>query len=251
MNIIRVSALNTNYIWILYNYSNECIVIDPGEAVAVLKILKRFQLVLRAILLTHNHPDHVNGVSALMQYFPKTIIYGPLETKNNSVHFLVSEGDDFLLLQKKFRVFHFPGHTLGHIGFYSAPWLFCGDTVFSAGCGMFCAELAQKMYESFVKIRHFPCNTLIFSGHEYTLLNVNFAISMLPHDQFIINYRNRVIKLRENNKATVPTTIDLELKVNPFFRCNNIDVKRSLNLSSDIKEKWQVFYELRKKKDLF
>ncbi|WHL24887.1 MAG: hydroxyacylglutathione hydrolase [Candidatus Blochmannia vicinus] len=251
MNIIRVPALNTNYIWILYNYRNECIVVDPGEAIAVLKILKRFQFVLRAILLTHNHADHVNGVSTLIQYFPKTIIYGPEETKNSCIHVVVSEGDDFILLQKKFRVFHFPGHTLGHIGFYSAPWLFCGDTVFSAGCGTFCAGLAKKMYESFIKIQNFPCNTLIFSGHEYTLLNVNFAIFMLPHDQFIINYRNKVIKLREKNKSTVPTTVGLELKVNPFFRCSNVDIRRSLHLSSDIKEKWQIFYELRKKKDLF
>ncbi|URJ29675.1 hydroxyacylglutathione hydrolase [Blochmannia endosymbiont of Camponotus modoc] len=251
MNIIRVPVLSTNYIWLLYNYKNECIIIDPGEAIKVLGILKKFQFRLRAILLTHNHIDHVNGVAPLIQHFPKTIVYGPTETKNNGSHFLVSEGDDFVLLQKKFKVLNLPGHTLGHIGFYSAPWLFCGDTVFSVGCGKICIGFAQHMYESFLKIKHLPHNTLICSGHEYTLSNVNFAISILPQDQSIINYRNKIFKLYKNKQPTVPTTLNLELKVNPFFRCGNSDIKKSLNLPCNLKEEWQVFSELRKKKDSF
>ncbi|URJ28498.1 hydroxyacylglutathione hydrolase [Blochmannia endosymbiont of Camponotus sp. C-046] len=251
MNIIRVRVFNTNYIWFLYNYRGECIIVDPGEAVKVLNILKKLQFKLRAILLTHNHFDHINGVFSLTRYFPKTIVYGPMETKNNGAHCLVSEGDDFVLLQKKFKVINLTGHTLGHIGFYSAPWLFCGDTVFSAGCGKICVGFAQQMYESFLKIKHLPRNTLIFSGHEYTLSNINFAISILPRDQSIIDYCNKIIKLSKNNQPTVPTTVNLERKINPFFCCDNLDIKKSLNLPFNLKEEWQVFSALRNKKDSF
>ncbi|WP_159714487.1 hydroxyacylglutathione hydrolase [Blochmannia endosymbiont of Camponotus nipponensis] len=251
MNIIRIPALTTNYIWLLYNYRNECIIIDPGETIQILNILNKFKFKLRAILLTHNHSDHVNGVDTLIQYFPKTTVYGPMETKNSGAKILVSEGDYFTLLQKKFTVLNLSGHTLGHIGFYSEPWLFCGDTVFSAGCGKIYDGTIRHMYESFIKIKNLPHNTLIFSGHEYTLSNLKFATFVLPQDQFITNYYKKIIKLRENNQPTVPTTIKLELTINPFFRCNHLDIKKSLNLSPDIKEEWQIFYELRKKKDSF
>lgn len=251
MNIIRIPSLQTNYIWILYNNNNECIIIDPGESIKILKILKKFKYILRAILLTHNHHDHVNGVDTLIQHYPKTIIYGPEETKHKGTNILVVNGHNFTLLQKKFTVLSLPGHTLGHIGFYSAPWLFCGDTIFSAGCGKFEKKYAKNMYTSFLKISTLPRNTLIFSGHEYTLSNTKFAVSILPQDASIINYHHKTIELRKNNQPTVPTTLDLELKINIFFRCNHIDIRKSLNFFPKIEEKWKMFYELRRRKDLF
>lgn len=251
MNIIKIPALQNNYIWLLYNHNNECILIDPGEIIQILKVIKKLRLFLRAILLTHNHDDHVNGVYALIKRYPKITIFGPTETKNKGTNYLVSEGDNFTLLQKKFTVFHFPGHTPGHIGFYSTPWLFCGDTIFSAGCGTFNKKLAQKMYASFLKISNFPYNTLIFSGHEYTLFNIIFAISILPQDKHIINYYHKIIKLRKNNQSTIPTTLEIELKINLFLRCNDINVKKSLNSFPKLGEEWKTFYELRKRKNLF
>lgn len=251
MNIIRIPALQTNYIWLLYNYKNECIIIDPGETTQILQVIKKFNFFLKAILLTHDHNDHVDGITTLIKYYPKTIIYGPIETKNKGANVLVSEGDSFTLLQKKFTVFHLPGHTPNHIGFYSAPWLFCGDTVFSAGCGKFNEEFAKQMYMSFIKISKLPYNTLIFSGHEYTLSNIHFAITILPQDKFIVDYYHNITKLRENHQSTIPTTLNLELKINIFFRCNDINIKKSLNLFPKIGEEWKIFFELRKKKDAF
>lgn len=251
MNIISIAALHTNYIWVIYNSKNSCILIDPGESKKTLKILKKFKFSVQAILLTHNHNDHTNGINALIRHFPNVIIYGPAETRRNGANILVSEGDEFTLLQKKFKVLHLPGHTSGHIGFYTIPWLFCGDTVFSAGCGTFNKKYAKKMHASFVKISKLPKNTLIFSGHEYTLSNINFIMSILPKKQCIINYYQKIILLRKNNQPTIPTTLNLELKINPFFQCNHIDIKKSLHCFPRIQEEWKIFSQLRIKKDLF
>lgn len=251
MNIIRISALQTNYIWFLYNNKKECILIDPGETTKILQILKKYKFILKAILLTHNHNDHVDGVHTLTQHYPNTIVFGPFETKNQGANIIISEGDNFNLLQKKFTIFHFPGHTSGHIGFYCPPWLFCGDTIFSAGCGNFKIKFAQQMYDSFIKISKLPHETIIFSGHEYTLSNINFAASILPTDKSIINYYHKILKLRKNNQPTIPTTLNLELKINIFLRCNDINIKKSLHYFPKYKEDWKIFAKLRKKKDLF
>lgn len=252
MNIIRIPTLQTNYVWLLHNQHHECIIIDPGETDQIFQILKKFKFNVKAILLTHNHNDHTGGVYTLIKYYPKTIVYGPKETVNPIFNVVVvSEGDNFILLHKKFVTLSLPGHTPGHIGFYSIPWLFCGDTVFSAGCGTFSKTSAYNMYASFLKIRTLPNNTLIFSGHEYTLSNINFAISILPKDISIINYYYKIIKLRKNNHPTIPTTLKLESKINIFFRFNHIDIKNSLNFFPNIEEEWKIFYELRRKKDSF
>lgn len=251
MNIIRIPAFEDNYIWLIYNKINECIVVDPGESTKILKILKKLRLSLKAILLTHNHYDHIHGIKVLKQYFPDIEIYGSIETKNKGATRIVTEKDEFIVLNKKIKVFNFPGHTENHIGFYFNSMLFCGDTVFSAGCGKIQTGLAQKMYESFLKIKNLPKDTLIYSGHEYTLSNINFVMSILPKNKIITEYQNQVINLRKLGKSTVPTTLQLELKINPFFRCDNIDIKKALCFFPTIKEEWKIFYKLRKKKDKF
>lgn len=252
MKIMRIPALENNYIWLLYNKNNECILIDPGESLQVLQILQKFKFILQAILLTHDHQDHVNGIHMLIQYYPNVSIYGPIETKHQHPNIsVVSEKDNLILLNKKFRIINLPGHTSNHIGFYSIPWLFCGDTVFSAGCGKFKDEHAQSMYTSFLKISTFPHNTLIFCGHEYTLSNINFAISILPNNKYIINYHHKVIELIKNNKPTIPTQLSIELQINIFFNCNHTDIKKNLNFFPKIEEEWQLFLMLRKKKDAY
>lgn len=253
MNVIKVSSFTNNYIWIVYDNSNNCIIIDPGETIALLQILKKLQLVVTAILLTHNHYDHINGVHILVQNFPKAIIYGPTVLKNQSTSVSVSEGDNFFLLNKKMQVFNFPGHTKNHIGFYfNSILLFCGDTVFSAGCGKIQKGLAQQMYKSFLKIKNFPDNTLIYSGHEYTLSNINFVSSILPNNRAVSNYRDKVINLRNLGQSTIPTNLKLELQINPFFNCNNVEIKKALCcFPKKAEEEWKVFQKLRKKKDEF
>lgn len=250
-NIIGIPALQSNYIWMIYDNTNDCIIIDPGESIRVLNILKKLKLSLKAILLTHNHYDHIDGVNKLIQFFPKATVYGPQEIQHCNINYTVSEGDNILLLNKKFKVFNFTGHTKNHIGFYYNNNLFCGDTVFSAGCGKIQIGLEKQMYESFLKIKNFPDNTLIYSGHEYTLSNINFVSSMLPYNNDIINYKNKITNLKKLNKTTIPTTLKLELKINPFFYCNNIDLKKALGVFPKSGEEWKIFYTLRKKKDEF
>lgn len=251
MNIIRITAFKTNYIWMIYNNTNDCIIIDPGETTTVLNILNRLRLSPKAILLTHNHYDHVAGVYVLIKIFPKITVYGPEETKNQGTNVVVSEGDNFTILNQKITVFNFPGHTNNHIGFYYDSKLFCGDTIFSAGCGKIQNGLTQQMYKSFLKIKQFPDNTLIYSGHEYTLSNINFISSILPNNSAIINYKNHVINLIKSKKSTVPTTLELELSINPFLRCDHLDVKQALHFFPKIGKEWQIFSELRKRKDTF
>lgn len=251
MHIIGISALKTNYIWIILNYTNECVIVDPGESKIVLKILKKYQLILKAILLTHNHSDHTDGVNILTYYFPKIIVYGPLETQNQGTNIIVSGGDTFTTLNKKITVLDLTGHTKNHIGFYHYPYLFCGDTVFSAGCGSVKPKLIQSMYKSLLKIKNLPKNTLIYSGHEYTLSNINFAISILPKNKNFINYRKQVLKLLKKKRPTIPTTLELELQVNPFFLCHHPDIQQSIQLFAKTEEEWKVFKELRQKKDIF
>lgn len=252
MNIIRIPALKDNYIWLIYNKNNECILIDPGESIQVLKIIQKFQFTLFAILLTHCHNDHTDGIYTLIQHYPNVIVYGPIETKyQHSKISIISEKDNLMLLGKKFKIINLPGHTSNHIGFYSAPWLFCGDTIFSAGCGKFNDEHAQSMYMSFLKISAYPHNTLIFCGHEYTLSNIKFAISILPTNKKIIDYYHKVSTLTKNNQSTIPTTLSLELQINIFFNYNHIDIKKHLNFFPKTGEEWKLFSMLRKQKDLY
>ncbi|CAD83737.1 probable hydroxyacylglutathione hydrolase [Candidatus Blochmanniella floridana] len=252
MNIIKCISLQTNYIWIIYNHIRQCIIIDPGESLKVIKMLNHLQLIPEAILLTHNHRDHTNGVFTLIQHFPKIKIYGPIETQNqNFATITVSEGDTLQILNQEIKVLNFPGHTPHHIGFYYKSWLFSGDTIFSAGCGTIQTGYTQAMYKSLLKIQCLPKNTLIYSGHEYTLLNLNFAISILPQDTLIINYLKKITKVLKKNKLLQPTTLQLELKINPFLRCNDINIQKSLNLFPKPGEEWKILQALRNKKDLY
>lgn len=252
MNIIQIKALKTNYIWMIYNNNNECIIIDPGESTVIFKVLKTLQFSLKAILLTHNHYDHVAGVKKLIQCFPNIEIYGSKETENEGTNQIVKEGDNFVLLNNiKITILHLPGHTEQHIGFYFNSKLFCGDTVFSAGCGKVQTGLIKSMYHSFLKIKNLPKDTLIYSGHEYTLSNINFVRSILPKNQTIINYQKKIIKLRKYGKSTIPTELNLELKINPFFRCADFEIQKSLNLFPEKKNEWKIFSQLRKQKDIF
>lgn len=253
MNIIRIKSLKTNYIWIIYNNKNDCIIIDPGEYIKILKIIKKLRLTIKSILITHNHSDHTNGILMLLRYFPKIEVYGPLKSQYKNIKItIVGEGDNLILLNKKIQILDLPGHTAYHIGFYCNPYLFCGDTVFSAGCGKVQIGYMQDMYKSILKIKKLPHNTLICCGHEYTLSNINFAASILSHNKLIINYYHRIINYIAQNKPIPITRLSLELKINPFFRCDHIDTKQELQiLPSLFEDEWKIFKRLRERKDIF
>ncbi|MCR3755800.1 MAG: hydroxyacylglutathione hydrolase GloB [Sodalis sp. Psp] len=250
MNLISIPALADNYIWLLYNDKRQCLVVDPGEAAPVLKVLSDRHLTPVAIFLTHHHYDHVGGVAEFQRYFPVPV-YGPEETCDKSATQIVSEGDSLIVLDQTFRILAFPGHTLGHIGFYGAPWLFCGDTVFSAGCGRLFEGTPKQMYTSLQKINQFPSETLICAAHEYTLSNLQFASFLLPRDKIIAGYQSKIKQLRLRNQPSLPTTLHLERLINLFLRCHDIDLQKKLNTYSSPGEEWNVFAALREKKDKF
>lgn len=249
MRICKVSALTNNCIWILYNQKKYSIIIDPGDATPVLNIINKKCLIPIAIFLTHHHDDHVNGVVEILKHF-NINVYGPQETKNKGTTKIVSEKDSIKLLNKNFNVLFLPGHTLGHIGFYSYPWLFCGDSFFSGGCGRLIEGSYKQMYNSIKKINKLPSKTLIYSGHEYIFDNLNFALSVLKKDKFIKKYLNKLKKLNLQNKPILPTCLFIERKINIFLRCNEIVLKKSLNYSNSCSD-LLIFKTLRKKKDNF
>lgn len=182
MNLISIPAFQDNYIWVVSDDSRRCVIVDPGETAPVLAAIEENNWQPEAILLTHHHHDHVGGVKELRQKFPQLVVYGPAETQDKGSTDIVSDGDSITLLGHEFSIFATPGHTLGHICFYSKPYLFCGDTMFSGGCGRLFEGTADQMYQSFMKINALPADTLICCAHEYTLANMKFALSILPDD---------------------------------------------------------------------
>jgi len=251
MNLNSIPAFQDNYIWVLNDGTGRCLIVDPGEAAPVLKAIEANNWQPEAILLTHHHNDHVGGVAELHRRFPNLIVYGPEETRNKGTTKIVADGDRINILEHEFHVFATPGHTSGHVCFYSAPWLFCGDTLFSGGCGRLFEGTAAQMYQSLQRINALPEDTLICCAHEYTLSNMKFALSVLPHDVFINEYYREVNELRVKNQMTLPTTLKKERKINLFLRTDDIDLINEIDKETKLLQSEQRFAWLRSKKDNF
>lgn len=251
MNLNSIPALQDNYIWTLTDDEDKCLIVDPGEAQPVLEKLASNGWQPVAILLTHHHNDHTGGVKILREHFPQLAVYGPQETAEKGTTTVVSEGDKVTVLGLTFDVIHTPGHTLGHISYYSAPYLFCGDTLFSGGCGRLFEGTAEQMYDSFQKLNQLPGETRVCCAHEYTLSNLKFAAAILPHDPQIIAEYQKIKDLRAENGISLPTKLAHERTINLFLRTQDIDLKRALNVNLDDEPVWQTFAVLREKKDAF
>ena len=251
MNLISIPAFQDNYIWVLTNDEGRCIIVDPGEAEPVLKAIEQNQWQPEAILLTHHHHDHVDGVAAICAKFPHLVVYGPAETQNKGTTRVVEDGEKILILESEFSVIATPGHTLGHISFFSFPYLFCGDTMFSGGCGRLFEGTPAQMYQSFQKINALPDDTLICCAHEYTLANMKFAMHLLPEDVSIQDYYRKVNELRAKNQITLPVILKNERKINLFLRANDIDLISKFNEETNMQQPEQCFAWLRAKKDNF
>ncbi|NMW84980.1 hydroxyacylglutathione hydrolase [Peptoniphilus sp. AGMB00490] len=217
MNINYIKAFEDNYIWTIER-EDKIIVVDPGDSVPVLNYLKNKKLV--AILLTHKHMDHVGGVQELKNKCGAKV-YGPVETKEyNDV--TVKEDDEFEVLDEIFKVILTAGHTEGHISYLMGDNLFCGDALFLAGCGRVFTKDYKKSYEGLLKLKSLDDDTKVYPAHEYSLSNLEFAKSVISNEDLDREYE-RVKKLREENKITLPSTIGKEKKINPFLLARDLE----------------------------
>ena len=253
INIEPIEAFSDNYIWLLTTNEGS-LVIDPGESNNLLKILKEKDLDLKAILITHHHYDHTGGIEEILS--SKSIdVYGP-NNNINSINKRVSNKSKINLLGIEFEVIEIPGHTLDHIAFYSEnngnPILFCGDTLFAGGCGRVFEGTFEQMYDSLSILKKLPMNTKVYSGHEYTESNLKFATNVEPLNQKLISRYNEVIKLRRQGLSTLPTTIELELETNPFFRVDQNEIQKLISEKfSTPKNNKDIFTAVRQWKDNF
>lgn len=252
-SIHPVPAFNDNYIWVLVNDAKQAIVVDPGEATPVLVFLNQLKLTLNAILITHKHHDHTGGISDLIAEFPKTSVFSSSVMQITQTTHCVSDNDVIHINGYDFRVIAIPGHTLEHVAYYSKPFLFCGDTLFTNGCGKIFEGTAEQMLQSLKKLTALPDDTQIYCGHEYTLSNIKFALHVEPKNQQLQKRFEAVKQLRSQNKPTVPSTMQLEKLTNPFLRCHEPSVIAAVSqrVGRKLNSEIEVFSELRQWKNKF
>lgn len=222
--IIAIPAFSDNYIWLLHNGQN-AVVVDPGDAVPVIAALQQLRLNLCAILITHHHSDHIDGVAALLQH-QATPIYAPQYEHFAFEHTKLAEGDMVVLphIGLTFNVMWLPGHTLGHIAYVNDDYLFCGDTLFGAGCGRLFEGSPAQMLHSLQRLKSLSPATQVFCTHEYTAKNIDFALTLDPTNADLIDRKQQVKKLIAQQTPSLPSTIELELKTNPFLRCDQASI---------------------------
>jgi hydroxyacylglutathione hydrolase len=223
LTLTPLPAFDDNYLWLLDN-GREALVVDPGDAAPVAAALDARGLTLAGILLTHHHGDHVGGVDALRPRLQGPI-YAPAGEKMPEPVTRVHGGQTVDLLGLRFAVMDVPGHTAGHIAYFAAqvpggdPLLFCGDTLFSAGCGRLFEGTPAQMHASLQSLAALPGQTRVCCAHEYTLSNLRFALAAEPGNARLAEHAGRCQALRAEGRPTLPSTIALEREINPFLRC--------------------------------
>lgn len=225
MKLTALPAFTDNYIWMLHD-AGEALVVDPGDAAPVAAALGRNGLTLTAILVTHRHPDHVGGLSALQT--GGIPVYGPRHEAIEGITHKVGDGDTVTWQGLSFSVMDVPGHTAGHIAYVldaglggnpSPPVAFVGDTLFSGGCGRLFDGRMDQLFDSLGRLARLPDDTVICAAHEYTLANLRFAKAVEPHNPALDAYVSRCEAIRARGEPTLPTTLRQEKAVNPFLRC--------------------------------
>ena len=252
LSVEPIKAYTDNYIW-LVSTNEGSIVVDPGESKEILNLIDSNEIDLKGVLITHHHYDHTNGLLDLTNKM-NLEVYGP--EKIEGINNIVNESDKFSLIGINFEVIEIPGHTLDHLAFYSPnnedPILFCGDTLFAGGCGRVFEGTFEQMFMSLKKISKYPKETKVFCGHEYTLSNLKFALEVDKDNKDLVNEFNNIEKLISSDIPSLPTNLNKELKLNPFLRCHDIDIKNKVIEKFDIiDDELQIFTALRKWKDNF
>lgn len=253
-HVTAIKAFQDNYIWCLHN-EQYAYVVDPGDAQPVIEFCQTDQLTLSGILVTHHHWDHTNGLPDLINTYGDIPIYGPPNPAIVAVNQRLSQ-DDTLSLDKlnlHFKVIEVPGHTLDHIAYYCEGMLFCGDTLFSAGCGRLFEGSPQQMYRSLTALAALPGDTLVYCTHEYTLANINFALAVEPMNKALIEHHQWAQHQRAAKCPTLPSSIARERDINPFLRCQFDSVRQALALHGQtaLGTEEDTFAALRRWKDQY
>lgn len=231
MNIVALPAFADNYIWLLHD-GQHALVVDPGDDLPVRKALHKLGLRLEAILVTHHHADHVGGVQAL-HAATGAAVHGPSRESIPGSCVPHRGGDVIELMRLPWTVFDVPGHTAGHIVWFcpdmgGTPVLFSGDTLFSGGCGRLFEGTPADMLASLDKLATLPAETRVYCAHEYTLSNLAFARAVEPDNPELIRYDDECRSLRARGLPTLPTSIGLERRINPFLRSREDKVRRTI-----------------------
>lgn len=254
INILPLPAFEDNYIWVMFNHSH-CVVVDPGDAQVVIDFVEKFNLTLSTALITHHHPDHIGGLGALLKYNTGLQIVGPDSAKIPHVNKVVNHNACLFLteLGAEFKVMEVPGHTQDHVMYYSENTLFCGDTLFSIGCGRIFEGTPTQLFQSIQQITKLPEATQIYCTHEYTLANIEFALTVEPNNPELKNYQIWAQRQRDINIPTIPTTLSQQLAMNPFLRVKFPPVVQFAERRKGQKglENAEVFTQLRLAKDQF
>ncbi|MBD2253156.1 hydroxyacylglutathione hydrolase [Nostoc parmelioides] len=257
MQVIRLAALSDNYIFLLHDsQKNIAAVVDPAEAEPVLKQLAQLNAELVAIFNTHHHNDHVGGNQQLIQNFPQVKVYGGAKDKGRipGQQVFLEPGDRVPFADRVAKVIFVPGHTRAHIAYYFPPQtadtpgeLFCGDTLFAGGCGRLFEGTPAQMVESLTKLRSLPENTRVWCAHEYTLKNLQFALSVDSENTELQKRFDEVKTKRSQGIATVPSLLGVEKLTNPFLRWEQPSLQSAVNSNDPV----QTFARIRGLKDKF
>ncbi len=256
LNVRPVRAFADNYIWLIDAPAapGQVIAVDPGDAAPVFAELEASSASLAAILLTHHHNDHIGGVPALLRKV-SVPVFGPDDDRIASCSQTLRDGERCELpeLGLSFEILQVPGHTLSHIAFFGHGVLFCGDTLFSAGCGRMFEGTPTQMTASLQRLRDLPADTRVFCGHEYTAANLQFALAVEPDNENALGYQGAVRRVRDAGKPSLPSTLALETRVNPFLRCDNPRVRAAAEAHAGmpLPSPAHVFAVLRAWKDSF
>ncbi|WP_310733601.1 MULTISPECIES: hydroxyacylglutathione hydrolase [unclassified Colwellia] len=240
--ITAIPAFTDNYFWAITSHEvnvtdNKTLkpiaLVDPGDAKPCITYLEENNLQLCAILITHHHADHTGGVAELKSYcknknWPLTV-YAPENEKitNVDVRVVAKQIIDIPALETSFEVIDLAGHTLDHIGYYTGDAVFCGDTLFSGGCGRIFEGSPKQMLSALTRLTDLPDRTHVYCAHEYTLANLKFALAVEPNNAELVHYYNQVVERRAKNIPTIPSSILLEKKINPFLRCQQQEIIES------------------------
>lgn len=243
LHIYPIPAFVDNYIWLLHN-KRDAVVIDPGDAAPIVDKLEELALNLRAILITHHHSDHINGVAELLRRYSAPV-YAPQYEQFQFEHIALADGDQIDLneIGLTLNIMWLPGHTLGHIAYVNESYLFCGDVLFSAGCGRLFEGTPKQMLNSLNRLKKLSPTISVFCTHEYTTKNVDFALTLEPNNLDLQQRKIEVAKLRHHHHPTLPTSIELELKINPFLRCDQQTIIE--NAGAESNDELSVFTKIR------